>query len=677
MTGRNLTYEQRRFNREDISLIWFGNDGALKRISQEFEDELRAVNDYLLFYTNEMLLTDYIKSVKHERIVLIVYVNCEEIEASIRLISSLEKTHIDCILLLTNNEQLTFVDCPTPIHICHSEQHLSETLKQNISVIQNQPVNTTDDRDMHQKFVRELVKESGTFLYLHMFKDIVLNMSDEPIAKKAMLEQCRVYYADNKAQLVVIDRFETTYRKDDAVCWYTKDCFVYRLVNKALRTEDIEQLFLFRFYIADLCLHLRLLKQEQQQRFKTLKDTNIIVYRGTQQSLKNLDILRSNIGRIISFNGFLSASCDEHIALIFAGVHTVPMRNNLHSLLLEIHIDMSLSDVIAADVSHLSEHPEEQEILFDMGTTFRVDSVTHDPTPDLWRCKLIATNDGVQFARDHIMFYANEMQGTSDDIRFGSLLIDMCAYSKAENYLQKLLKNIDRSDVAHIHFHLGRICHFQKNYDLAMYHLNTALELEKNPLNIARIMHEIGIQLYQRGDCVSHDDYGDGIRWNERALELYVEHGCSDSAGAAYCINNIGFGLCKLGKYAEALDYHKRALHIRKQVLPPDHALIAQSFRNIGLAYLELGDCDQALEYQQRAFDIVERTVPEEHWSRGNTLRNFGTIYHRQGDFTRACEKFEQALNVYERTFGTDHPDIIRTRNLLECARNGTALPFW
>ena len=90
-----------------------------------------------------------------------------------------------------------------------------------------------------------------------------------------------------------------------------------------------------------------------------------------------------------------------------------------------------------------------------------------------------------------------------------------------------------------------------------------------------------------------------------------------------------------------------------------------------------MGDCDRALEYQQRALEIVDRTVPDVHWGRGNTLRNFGTIYHRLGNFARASESFEQALNIFECTFGADHPDISRTRALLECARNGSKLPFW
>ena len=103
------------------------------------------------------------------------------------------------------------------------------------------------------------------------------------------------------------------------------------------------------------------------------------------------------------------------------------------------------------------------------------------------------------------------MHETSSDIRFGSLLVDTCEYSKAESYLQGLLENTEREDLAHIHLQLGSILGFQESYNLTLSHLHNALKLEKKPLNIARIMQQIGLQLYQRGDYIKYDDYGEGM----------------------------------------------------------------------------------------------------------------------------------------------------------------------
>jgi hypothetical protein len=40
--------------------------------------------------------------------------------------------------------------------------------------------------------------------------------------------------------------------RDQAIQWYTAEYFLYKLLNKAIRTEGIELLYAFRFYLIDL-----------------------------------------------------------------------------------------------------------------------------------------------------------------------------------------------------------------------------------------------------------------------------------------------------------------------------------------------------------------------------------------------------------------------------------------
>jgi hypothetical protein len=61
-----------------------------------------------------------------------------------------------------------------------------------------------------------------------------------------------LYYRGNKKELENIQQFEKTYTSNNAIQWYTKDCFICRLINKALRTEDIEVLHTFWYFISGL-----------------------------------------------------------------------------------------------------------------------------------------------------------------------------------------------------------------------------------------------------------------------------------------------------------------------------------------------------------------------------------------------------------------------------------------
>ena len=45
-----------------------------------------------------------------------------------------------------------------------------------------------------------------------------------------------------------IQIFENTYRSENALQWYSRECFFFEVLNKALRTQDIDVLFSLRFY---------------------------------------------------------------------------------------------------------------------------------------------------------------------------------------------------------------------------------------------------------------------------------------------------------------------------------------------------------------------------------------------------------------------------------------------
>ena len=59
-------------------------------------------------------------------------------------------------------------------------------------------------------------------------------------AKQRMIRACRIYYLDNERELQQIDEFERSYTSEECIKWCTPETFVYEMVNKALRTEDIE-----------------------------------------------------------------------------------------------------------------------------------------------------------------------------------------------------------------------------------------------------------------------------------------------------------------------------------------------------------------------------------------------------------------------------------------------------
>lgn len=174
---------------------------------------------------------------------------------------------------------------------------------------------------------------------------------------------------------------------DDAIVWYSKQSFVYRLVNKALRTEDIDVLYRFRVYITDL--RTRLAEEHQilrEQQSRSIRSSLIRLYRGIKMTREEILQMRDNIGGLISMNGFCSTSRDIEQAIQFAKKGS--KQQHVVGVLLEIDGDLSSEQMIFADISQFSVFPNEKEVLFDLGTVFRIVHVEFDKARDLWIMQL-------------------------------------------------------------------------------------------------------------------------------------------------------------------------------------------------------------------------------------------------------------------------------------------------
>ncbi|CAF1448832.1 unnamed protein product [Rotaria sp. Silwood1] len=98
------------------------------------------------------------------------------------------------------------------------------------------------------KTLQELTNESITSIWYRLMFTVLQSMVKYGNAKDDMVEVCQACYYDNKAQNKKIIDFEKDYSPEKAVWWYTYDSFLYRLLNKALRTQNMEIIFKFRFF---------------------------------------------------------------------------------------------------------------------------------------------------------------------------------------------------------------------------------------------------------------------------------------------------------------------------------------------------------------------------------------------------------------------------------------------
>ena len=148
----------------------------------------------------------------------------------------------------------------------------------------------------------------------------------------------------------------------------SEDSFVYRLINRVLRTGDPDFIYPYRYFINDLYAELLSVDRQDCEDFDSL-----IVYRGQSITPIELTYLQNYVGQLLTLSSFTSTTIDRDFALVFASA-----RENMTGVLFELHLNITLDNTRPfAYVGSYSFMPDELEVLISMGTIFELISVTY------------------------------------------------------------------------------------------------------------------------------------------------------------------------------------------------------------------------------------------------------------------------------------------------------------
>ncbi|CAF1045751.1 unnamed protein product [Adineta steineri] len=239
-------------------------------------------------------------------------------------------------------------------------------------------------------FTRFLIDENSSFLAFQLLTDIMLRLHQTEFARQEMIEMCQSKYENSSTDLEKIIEFERSYQHSDAIEWYTTNSFLYRLLQQALRMEDIDTIFKLRYYIYDLQKQLAQLHTSYLHSLPS--DQPILaLYRGQRMKTTELTRLQENIDKFISMNNFLSTTNDVTAAVFFAGDGCLNDPDEKISVLYEITIDTNVPHSIPfAKIQYKSIFQDEDEVLFSMASVFRIDNV--EKYGALWIVELTLIN---------------------------------------------------------------------------------------------------------------------------------------------------------------------------------------------------------------------------------------------------------------------------------------------
>jgi hypothetical protein len=426
------------------------------------------------------------------------------------------------------------------------------------------------------------------FIHSQLLIDCLIRMKSSLNDKNELISFCKQYYQNNKSQLMIIKEFENDYSSERSIWWYTRHSFLFRLLNKALQDKNIDLLYLFRFIIHDIGYQLG----------KNQCSSIIRVYRIQLMSKDEFQILKNSIGKFLSINSFLSTSMDNEKTRSL--LQSADFSNDIEKVFFEIEADPRLRNI--RPFSNIQAHsyvPKAREILFMVGSIFRIDKIERD-NDKIWNVRLILCSINDKQLKSFFQHMKNELgTGKTSLLRFGHILRQMNKLTNSEKYYRRYLNQLPNNhpDIPNCYNALGIVAESKKNFVSSLKWYKKSLKIfqqtqELDNSNIADVYNNIA-NVYSK-----KNDYTNAIKSYQKELDIYKKILDENHPRIIKCLNNMGAVYDMKKNYSEAIDCYQKALEISKKTKDPD---IAVTLRNIANAYELQGEFRQALDYYQKA----------------------------------------------------------------------------
>ena len=231
---------------------------------------------------------------------------------------------------------------------------------------------------MNERSFQKASPSSGRLYHLLMKMLIVLPQTGD--AWDLMLHECRSFYRQNPSMLKKINDFEKNYHPDQAINYYSQNNFLYRIINCALRTCNIDIIKKFQPYISDLCKQLNKCYEDsmrmdlKKNSWKSIQ----VAYRGQYMRENELEQLINHCrarNSYVFLNTFGSTSLDPEIALSFVESNRPGWIPCLFEIIIMYDYDKTKilrSSQRFANITSFAVKQNEQEVLFNVGSLFHV-----------------------------------------------------------------------------------------------------------------------------------------------------------------------------------------------------------------------------------------------------------------------------------------------------------------
>ncbi|CAF1048341.1 unnamed protein product [Didymodactylos carnosus] len=661
---------------EDFIVIWLDANIEQKDKLFDTRSRLSSIIHYIKTFRNIDDFMEYISTVKIEKIFLITSGSLGE--QAVPLLENMQQILFIYIFCFAISEHKIWARKYSKIVGVYNDQNLLiDQLKNDVTCTSKllTPMSVFSvDETGHS--IQDLSEERINFLWFQLLIDILIHVSNtddqfsKSESKKELIQKCRYHYKNNFTELKKIDEFTQQYLPSKVIYWYTRDCFMYRLLNKAFRTQDITMILKFRFFISDL---YEKLYQMHKNYIQTLPMNNIVLYRGQHMFKTELKKLENSVGGFISMTTFLSTTTSSELALSFATDHPFAA-----SVLFEFDIDVRHMDKAPfADIHQESEMKEENEVLLCVGSIFQIKSVELY-TNDLWYISLKSCDEkNIQCKElvDYWKILDIKNPHLANMCTLGDIMMNMGDYEKAKICFKMHMTQTITNDQT------GRrsiIVFYHPETQKALIGMATACLCQDDYVNaLVNYAHALKIQLLSAGDVLAiiklydqigyvyqlSGDYHSASYYYLQVLEKVNETYSTDQIEHAIAHVHLGKNFYHLEEYENALFEFKTTIEICSKLVQKQ--VLIYAYMGMANVNVKVHDYASALENVNLALNLLEieaSTTNDSHML-ANFYRKAADIYAKLNENELAMLTYKRSLESALNIYSSNHP-IVRNLHL-------------
>ncbi|CAF3484833.1 unnamed protein product [Adineta steineri] len=662
---------------------------------------LRSLVNFFKIFDDTDDCTAFINSISNEKIILILSNSFSN--SILERVEDLQQIFTIHILYddNNNNNQDQQIQLNKHLKIKGFYRNANEIYQQ----ISKDITEVTRDLIAYMNISSNTTTPDPMFIYSQLISQIILDREETDCAMKELVNFSRQEYDGNDEELSIIDEFESDYEESRAIWWFTRQCFLSKMLNKALRVPEADVLFKLRLFIQHLHHQIR------NESISNTSETDLIVYLGQtihQNDLEDLQKSSTNNGLLV-FSQFLFASTDILKAIEIA--RKLPVLSDEYiPVILCLNITSNTKCANTSSLRYTVD--DDNDVLLNMGMMGRLIKIEKSINNQHGIASIyldLVDSKNERNLQEMIEIKRNEVKGAAPFITLIKLMMIMDQQARAEQLVQMIFDdetlksdaNLQGSLAAACHI-LGATCHAkgdfkraaelfhlsldtflrfvpsdavqlsptynnigsmyfrQEEYTKAIEYHQKALDVQLNSTNpnlnaIASYSNNVGVVQLKQGN------YIDAVKSFDRALKILLQINQSNDPDLASTYDNLADAYFFQDKYDNALTYYTKALEIQRLVQPRNPQALASFNNSIGNIYNKIHRYDDALVYFKRALECQQEYLPPTHPSFASLYNNIGSMYYRQEQYADALPYYLKSLEIELMCLPDNHPTIAVT----------------